>query len=118
MTYRVLADGIFLLHLGFILFVVFGALLLTRFPRLRYAHLAALAWAIFIESSGGICPLTPLENHYRQLAGEAGYAGGFVEHYLLPVVYPADLTRPLQWALAAFIFALNAWLYWRWYRRR
>lgn len=118
MTYRLLADAFFLLHLGFIIFVLIGACWLRRFPRVRYAHLTALAWAIYIELSGGICPLTPLENHYRQLAGEVGYSGGFVEHYLLPVMYPANLTRPIQFALAGFVALLNAWLYWRWYRRR
>jgi hypothetical protein len=114
-VYRVLADAVLLIHLGFILFVVFGALLVARRPRLLPVHLAAAAWGVGIEMLGAICPLTYLENHMRLLAGGSGYGGGFVEHYLLPLIYPGPLTRGLQFALAAglvlFNGALYAWIY-------
>lgn len=118
MWYRFLADSVFLIHLAFIIFVVLGATLLTRWPRLLYAHAAALAWGIYIEISGGICPLTPLENHLRQLAGNSGYHGGFVEHYLMPLVYPDELTRTVQFVLAGIVIVINGYWYWRWWRKR
>ena len=106
-TWKVLADAIVLTHLAFVVFVVVGGFLAWRWPRAALAHLPALAWGLWIELSGAICPLTPLENHLRSLAGEAGYPGGFVEHYLLPVLYPAALTRDTQWVLAALLLVLN-----------
>lgn len=112
---RFLAGAVVVAHLGFVLFVVLGGLLVRRWPRAAWAHLPAVAWGIWIEASGGICPLTPLENHLRALGGESGYAGGFVEHYLLPVLYPDGLGRGEQLALAAAVVLLNAGAYaWAW----
>ena len=111
MVYRALAAAVLLLHLGFILFVVAGAVLVARRRRLMPLHLAAVAWGIAIEVAGAACPLTALENRLRLLAGAAGYAGGFVDHYLVALVYPAGLTRGMQWLLAAAVLVLNAVAY-------
>jgi len=118
MVHHVLAAIVLLLHLGFIVFVVAGAVLVARRPRLLPLHLAAVAWGIAIEVTGAACPLTGLENHLRMLAGTAGYAGGFVDHYLVALIYPSGLTRALQWGLAAVVLALNAVLYVRVVRGR
>ena len=107
MHYGLLADLTVLLHAAFILFAVFGGLLAVRWPRIAWLHLPAVAWAAFIEFSGRICPLTPLENHYRELAGESGYTGGFIEHYILPVIYPAGLTRNIQLGLGLGVLVVN-----------
>lgn len=119
---RLLADAVVGLHFAFVLFVVLGGLPVLRWRRLAWVHLPAAAWGALIEFAGWICPLTPLENQLRRRAGEAGYAGGFVEHYVLPVLYPAELTREVQIALGLFVLVLNAgvygWLLWRRRRRR
>jgi len=115
--YRLLAGAVVVLHLGFVLFVAAGGLLVWRWRRWAWAHLPALAWGVWIELSGGICPLTPLENELRRLGGEAAYSGDFVGHYLLPVLYPEGLDRGIQAALAAGVLALNAAVYWRALRR-
>jgi hypothetical protein len=94
-----------------VLFVVLGGLLVARHRRLMIPHLLAAAWGAFIAASGGICPLTPLENGLRRRAGEGGYAGGFLEHYITPVLYPEGLTRELQWALAALVIIVNGFVY-------
>ena len=117
MVYQWLAAMVLLLHLAFILFVVAGAALVARRRRLLPLHLAAVAWSIAIEAAGADCPLTGLENHLRMLAGTAGYAGGFVDHYLVGLIYPSGLTRDMQWGLAAAVLALNAVLYARILRR-
>ncbi|MFS2218205.1 DUF2784 domain-containing protein [Telluria sp. Tellsp104] len=117
MVYQLLAAMVLLLHLGFMLFVVAGAVLVARRRRLLPLHLAAVAWGIAIEAAGAACPLTGLENHLRMLAGAGGYAGGFVDHYLVELIYPSGLTRPMQWGLAAAVLALNAVLYVRIVRR-
>lgn len=111
MSYRLLADAVVVLHLLFIVFVVFGGLFVLHWPRLALAHVPAACWGALIELGGWICPLTPLENRLRQAAGDAGYGGGFIEHYLLPVIYPAGLTRGLQLALAAGVIVINAGVY-------
>lgn len=111
MLYRLLADFVVLAHSAFVLFVVLGGLLALRWPRAAWAHLPAALWGAGIEFLGGICPLTPLENHLRRLGGEAGYAGGFVEHYVLPVLYPTGLTRGVQLALGTFVVVLNLGIY-------
>jgi hypothetical protein len=82
-----------------------------RWPTLAVLHLPALAWAVWIEASGGVCPLTPLENSLRRAAGQAGYSGGFIDHYLGPIIYPAGLTREAQWAIAGVLLVVNAALY-------
>ena len=118
MTPRILADAVLLLHLAFIAFVVLGGLAVLRWPRLAFIHLPAVAWAAGISFAGFVCPLTPLENHFRRLGGETGYAGGFIEHYLTPLIYPEGLTRGIQIALGAFVIALNLFVYARLWRRR
>ena len=119
MLYRIAADAVLLLHLAFILFALFGALLATRWHWIALVHLPAIAWGCFIELSGGICPLTPLENELRFNAGQAGFSGGFIEHYLLGLIYPAGLTWDIQILLAATLLSVNmliyGWLIWRWY---
>lgn len=111
MAYRALADLLVLLHGAFIVFVVFGALLALRFPRLAWIHVPCALWGVLIEATGWICPLTPLEIHFRRLAGSAGYSGGFIEHYLVPTIYPTGLTNTAQWWLAAALLCVNACLY-------
>jgi hypothetical protein len=111
MYWKLLADAVVLAHLAFIAFVVGGGFLAWRFRKAVLAHLPALAWGVWIEASGWICPLTPLENHFRELAGEMGYRGGFIEHYILPVIYPPGLTRDTQWTLAGLLIALNLLAY-------
>lgn len=111
MPYHLLADAVLLLHLAFILFVVFGALLVWRFPRLVWLHLPAAAWGALVEISGHDCPLTPLENRLRLMSGEAGYRGGFIEHYLMPAIYPQDLTRELQLLLGIAVIVINVAAY-------
>ena len=106
-----LADFVVVIHSLFVLFVVFGGLLAFRWWRVSYLHLPAVAWGAFIELAGGICPLTPLENSLRIGAGHAGYQGGFVEHYILPVLYPAGLTRNVQLVLGTIVIAINLVVY-------
>ena len=118
MLYRTLADAVLVFHLLFVAFAVAGGLLAFRRRWMPLLHLPALAWAAFVEFTGRICPLTPLENHLRAAGGEAGYAGGFIEHYLLPLLYPAELTRELQWTLGAGLVAFNLVVYVLLWRRR
>lgn len=113
MFHRLAADAVLVLHLGFIAFVVLGAVLVLRWHRLAWVHLPAAAWGCFVELTGRICPLTYWENALRAAAGEAGYTGSFIEHYLLPVIYPAGLTRDLQYVLAAAVVIVNVVLYGR-----
>ena len=108
---RFAADAVLLLHLAFIVFVVFGALLVVRWPALMPLHVAAVSWAVYVELTGAICPLTLIENRLRIAAGASGYAEGFVEHYLLGVIYPAGLTRATQFCLGALVIVINATLY-------
>jgi hypothetical protein len=118
MPYLLIANLLALLHLAFVGFVVLGALLVLRWPRLAWIHLPCALWGALIEFAGWVCPLTPLEIRFRQLGGQAGYAGGFIEHYLLPVLYPQNLTRPVQVALGTLVLILNAATYRRLWRRR
>jgi hypothetical protein len=106
-----MADLVVLIHFAFVLFVVFGGLLVLRWRRVMYLHLPAAVWGAFIELAGGICPLTPLENSLRRSAGLAGYEGGFVEHYILPVLYPAGLTRGVQLTLGMLVIGINVAIY-------
>jgi hypothetical protein len=107
----VLAELIVLVHFCFIVFAAFGGLLVLRWPRAAWLHLPAAVWGVGIELSGHVCPLTPLENWLRASSGQPGYGGGFIEHYLLPVIYPAGLTRETQLGLAAALALANAALY-------
>lgn len=111
MPYALLADLALLSHLGFILFVLFGALAVRRRPCLAWLHLPAAAWGTLVELKGWFCPLTDLENHWRRLAGEAGYAGSCIDRYLTALIYPDELSRPLQILLGLGVLALNLWLY-------
>ena len=108
---RLAADAVALVHLLFVLFVVFGGLLVGRWPRLAWLHLPAVAWGGWIEFASWMCPLTPLENHLRQAVGQAGYAEGFIDYYLWPLLYPAGLTREWQWMLGAGVLAVNGGVY-------
>ena len=111
MSYRLLADLVLVVHAAFVVFVMLGGLAVLRWPRLAWVHLPAAIWGAGIEFAGGICPLTPLENHWRRLAGEQGYMGGFVEHYLMAALYPEGLTRGLQIVLGLVVLAVNAAVY-------
>jgi hypothetical protein len=110
---RILAGAVVAVHLAFVLFVALGGLLVWRWRRLAWAHLPAVAWGVWIELSGGVCPLTPLENHLRRVGGETAYGGDFVGHYLLPMLYPEGLSRGVQAMLAAGVLALNVVVYGR-----
>jgi len=96
-----------IVHLLFVVFVMTGGFLLLRWPKLLWLHLPAAAWGALIEFSGGVCPLTPLENHLRVLGGGGVYSGGFVERYLLPILYPENLTLPVQQVLGGVVVAVN-----------
>lgn len=111
MLYRILADLVVLAHLGFIGFVVFGGLLALRWRWMPWLHLPAVTWGIFIELTGRICPLTPLENALRRAGGLAEYSQSFIERYVVPVVYPAELTRELQLTMGLALIGLNALIY-------
>jgi hypothetical protein len=112
-----LATLVALGHFTFILFVMFGGLLLLRWRRAPWIHIPCFLWGGYIEVSGGICPLTPLENRLRRAAGETEYVGSFIEHYILPVMYPAGLSRPVQVTLAVGLVLLNLVIY-AWVIRR
>jgi hypothetical protein len=109
--YGVLADLVVGLHFLFVLFVVLGGLLVLRWRRVAYLHIPAAIWGAAIEFAGGVCPLTPLEQWLRRQAGDAPYAGGFIEHYILPLLYPSALTRDIQLVLGFLVIALNLALY-------
>lgn len=120
MIYRALADSVLLIHLLFIVFVLAGGLLALRWPKWVWVHLPAALWGAAIEFMGWICPLTPLENHFRRMAGAAGYTEDFIGHYLLPALYPHALTREIQIAMGAAVVVLNLIVYaavWRQRRR-
>jgi len=107
LIYRALADLVLVVHLAFVLFVVLGGLLVVRWTWLAWLHIPAAAWGVLIEFTGWICPLTPLENSFRTKGGEAGYAGGFIQHYIQPSLYPAGLTRSTQIVLGSVALILN-----------
>ncbi len=107
MLSRLAADLLVVIHLGFILFVIGGGFLVLRWRWVSFVHLPAALWGAIIEFQGWLCPLTPLEQDLRLAAGEQGYAGGFIQHYLLPLIYPAALTRDLQIVLGVFVIVIN-----------
>jgi hypothetical protein len=106
-----LADLVVLAHLAFIAFAAFGGLLARGWRRAPWLHLPAVAWGAFIEITGGVCPLTPLENRLRRAGGQAGYGGDFVERYLLAILYPEGLTPAIQILLAVLLIAINVGVY-------
>jgi hypothetical protein len=108
---RLLADLVVGVHFLFVLFVLLGGLLVLRWPRLAFVHLPAAAWGVLIELTGWVCPLTPLEQSLRLRAGEQGYSGSFIEHYVLPLLYPSALTRTIQVGLGAIVIAVNLSIY-------
>lgn len=116
--YAVGAGLVVLVHFSFVLFVAAGALLSLKWRRAMWLHLPAVVWAAYIEFSGGICPLTPLENDFRAKAGLDYYAGDFVARYLLPVLYPEGLTRQAQIVIGLVLLAANVGLYMSVYARR
>ncbi len=118
MTYRILADLVLVAHGLFVAFVMFGGLLALWRPRIAYWHLPALVWGAMVIGMGWICPLTPLEVSLRQQAGQQGYAGGFIEHYVLGLIYPEGITRTTQIVLAALLIVGNIVVYTLWARRR
>ncbi|MBD3868932.1 MAG: DUF2784 domain-containing protein [Acidobacteria bacterium] len=111
MLFRILADCLVLLHGCFVLFVVLGGLLALKWPRAAWIHVPACIWGALIEFKGWICPLTPLEKWLRVQAGQAGYEGGFVQHYLVPLMYPAGLTAERATTLGLFVVIVNVAIY-------
>lgn len=113
MSYRLMADIVVLLHFTFILFVLMGGILSIWWRKIVWIHIPAAGWGVLIEFAGWICPLTPLENRLRAKGGEAGYPGGFVEKYILPVIYPTELTREIQIILGILVITVNLVIYWK-----
>lgn len=118
MLHGIAADVLLIIHLAFILFVVLGGLLLFRWPRMAWFHLPAAVWGAVIEFNNWVCPLTPLEQKFRETSGGDAYSGGFVEHFLLPLVYPDDLTREIQIGLGLGVVLFNMLIYSLWWRKR
>ena len=118
LTYRLAADAVVVFHLLFILFVFLGGLTLFRWPRMIWVHVPAALWGGAVELFAAPCPLTPLENHLR-FAGNAGtYSGGFIDHYIMPIVYPPGLTREIQVGLGVLVVAINFTLYFQFLKRK
>ena len=110
-AYGLAADAVVAVHFLFVLFVGAGGLLVIRWPNLAWLHLPCAIWGAAISFGGWICPLTPLEVRFRLLAGQGGYTGGFIEHYIVPILYPAALTREMQFAIGAGVILVNAAAY-------
>lgn len=111
MTYRIIADALLVGHLAFVCFVVLGGFLVVNRRGWAWIHAPLAAWGVLVELGGWVCPLTPLEIHYRILGGQQGYGGGFIAHYLMPILYPGSLTREHQLLMAFGVLALNLLLY-------
>jgi hypothetical protein len=111
MYYQIAADLVVLLHLGFIGFAVAGGLLVLKWRSVAAIHIPAAVWGALVELQGWYCPLTPLEQYLRRAGGQGAYSGGFVQRYLMPVLYPADLDREMQMLLGAAVIAINLVLY-------
>ena len=117
--YRLLADVVVLLHFAFVLFVALGGLLVLRSWKFAWWHLPAAAWGTFVELYLHVCPLTPLENWLRGRGGGGIYTGGFIDHYIEPVIYPPGLTPGMQWGLGLVLVGANIFIYaWAWRRHR
>jgi hypothetical protein len=117
-TFRLAADAVVLLHAAFVLFVLAGGVLVLRWRWIAWVHLPAAAWGVLVEYAGWICPLTPLEDDLRRRAGEAAYSSDFIGRYVLPLLYPAALTRQTQLLLGSLALVVNVVVYWRVIRRR
>lgn len=109
--YTLLADTIVIIHFLFIIFVVIGGFLVIRRPKIAFVHLPAAMWGVAVEFFGWICPLTPLENHFRFLDGKGSYDGDFIEKYLLPLIYPENLTPSIQQILGMMVVIINVIVY-------
>jgi len=116
--FPLLADATIMLHVAFVFFVVCGGLLVVRWPRVAWVHLPSAAWGAWVEFAGWICPLTPLENWFHERAGGTAYSSEFIEHYVLPILYPISLSRPLQWVLGGLVILINGAIYAAVLRRR
>ena len=114
----ILAGAVVVVHMAFVVFVVAGAVAVLRWPRMAWVHVPAALWGATIALGGFTCPLTPLENWLRVRSGATAYDTGFLEHYLLPVLYPLAMTRGLQIATGLFVVLVNVLVYWRVFRRR
>ena len=108
---QLIADLIILIHLGFILFVIFGGLLVIKWKKFIWLHIPAVLWGILIEFFGWICPLTTLENELRQINNSGGYESGFIEHYIIPIIYPLELTREIQILMGIAVIVINLLIY-------
>jgi len=117
MSYHLLADAALVFHFAFILFVILGGILIIWWPKVIWLHIPAAVWGALIEIAGWICPLTHLENWLRVKGGQTGYAGGFIEEYILPVIYPAGLTREIQIVLGFLVIFVNLFIYWKIFRK-
>lgn len=116
MAYRLLADLVVLLHFAFVAFVVLGGLLVLRWPRVAWLHLPAVAWGAFVELYLHYCPLTPLENQLREQGGLDTYGTGFIDHYIMPVIYPPGLTPGMQLCLGIVLIVVYIAIYgWAWH---
>ena len=111
MLARITADLLVLIHFAFIVFVVFGGIMVLKWGRVAILHIPCALWGALIEFSGWICPLTPLEHTLREAAGETAYSGGFIDHYIMPLVYPAGLTRGMQVSLGIIVLVVNLLVY-------
>lgn len=124
MSYAFLATAIVVLHIAFVAFVVLGGFLVWRWRWLAWLHVPTVTWGAYVELAGKICPLTPLENRFRRLAGEAGYSGDFIDHYLRTLIYPdlwmtGGAPRELFIAIGIGVIVLNTWIYWKlWLKSR
>ena len=107
MGYLFFANALVVFHFGFVLFVLSGGLLVIWRKRFAFLHVPAVIWGVIVETTGWLCPLTPLENQWREAGGGVAYEGGFVEHYIMPVLYPHDITRDFQITLALLIAIIN-----------
>ena len=111
MHYQIAADLLVLTHLGFIVFVIVGGVMAMKWSWLMFLHIPAAVWGVLVVMNGWICPLTPWENQLRNLAGQEGYSSGFIEHYIIPLIYPSGLTRDMQIILGLFILTINLFVY-------
>ncbi len=116
MSYQLAATALAVLHLAFIGFVLFGAFLVLKWPKLMWVHLPCAVWGVLIEFAGWWCPLTKWENHFLRAAGKAGYDTGFVAHYIMPIIYPPGLTRGMEIVLGMIVLVVNAAVYVRVFR--